>query len=60
MISSFKVRRRNITKTISPEKVILKSINHSFLELEKKLFLCSREECQAYAYKTNATCKAKI
>ena len=42
MISSFKVRRRNITKTISPEKVILKSINHSFLELEKTFFMFQR------------------
>ena len=40
--------------------MILKLINQSLLNwnLKKKNF--SREECQAYAYKTNATCKAKI
>ena len=27
---------------------------------KQKTFSFSREECQAYAYKTNATCKAKI
>ena len=47
------------------QKILLKrgdfEINQSItlkLEFEKKNF--SREECQAYAYKTNATCKAKI